>query len=599
MERFGVDPSVSLAISLTTAPGAYAMFLGSGVSRVAGIPTGWEVTLDLVRQAIGAEGADTSEDPLSWYRERFDKDPDYSEVVNGLARSQAERRNLLRSYFEPTDEERQDGKKVPTAAHEAIARLASGGYVSVILTTNFDRLMEQALEVEGITPAVLATPDSVQGAQPLQHAGVTVVKVNGDYLDTRIKNTPEELKAYAPQTNELLDKIFDEYGLVICGWSGTSDTALKDALQRARSRRYTTYWVSRGEPSQEVRHLTKALQGVVVRSDGADQFFTGLEEKVSALKSLQQPDPLTPRMAVATVKRYLEEDRYRIRLRDFLIEQASDLKDTLFSRDDFPMYEPSDEEELPGKVQGRLKSYDVLCESALGAIVTGAYWARENQIAPFVEIFRATASPPHDYSTFSEHWRDLDLYPALRLLYATGIASALAQDWGLLKTLVRDVLVEDPSDYQFRPTGYILDGAYLSRNLRSAHHASLVFPNKAYPLPLTEYLYQTLQDPLQEYATDLATYSRAFEEFEVLLSLVSMNVGPASPLGSAEPSRGRFVYEHNYGGGETTYKRMKREAMEQGSSWSPLRTGLIEADTETLAMFFQNMDKMFGNRGWR
>lgn len=91
MERFGVDPSVSLAISLTTAPGAYAMFLGSGVSRVAGIPTGWEVTLDLVRKAIGAEGADTSEDPLSWYRERFDKDPDYSEVVNGLARSQAER----------------------------------------------------------------------------------------------------------------------------------------------------------------------------------------------------------------------------------------------------------------------------------------------------------------------------------------------------------------------------------------------------------------------------------------------------------------------------------------------------------------------------
>lgn len=80
MERFDVDPSVSLAISLTTAPGAYAMFLGSGVSRVAGIPTGWEVTLDLVRKAIGAEGADTSEDPLSWYRERFDKDPDYSEV---------------------------------------------------------------------------------------------------------------------------------------------------------------------------------------------------------------------------------------------------------------------------------------------------------------------------------------------------------------------------------------------------------------------------------------------------------------------------------------------------------------------------------------
>ncbi len=310
MEKFGVDPTVSLALSMTTGPGTYALLLGSGVSRAAGIPTGWEITLDLVRKAAAAGGEDALDDPLTWYRGRFGKDPDYSEVIAGLARSQAERRNLLRGYFEPTEEERRDGKKVPTAAHEAIARLAAGGYVSVILTTNFDRLMERALEAEGITPAVLDTPDAIRGSEPLQHAGVTVVKVNGDYLDTRIKNTPEELEEYDPETDRLLDKVFDEYGLVVCGWSGGSDTALKDALRRARSRRYATYWVSRGEPAEEARQLAEALDGVV-RSEDADRFFEGLEEKVLALESLQEGDPLTPAMAVATVKRYLEEDRYR------------------------------------------------------------------------------------------------------------------------------------------------------------------------------------------------------------------------------------------------------------------------------------------------
>lgn len=597
MEKFGVDPVVSLALSITTGPGTYALLLGSGVSRAAGIPTGWGVTLDLVRKQAAAEIEDVSGDPLGWYRERYGKDPDYSEVIDGLARSQAERSNLLKGYFEPTEAERQDGKKVPTAAHEAIARLAVGGYLNVILTTNFDRLMERALEAEGITPAVVDTPDSIRGAQPLQHAGVTVVKVNGDYLDSRIKNTPEELEEYDPETDRLLDKIFDEYGLVVCGWSGTSDTALRDALRRARSRRYATYWVSRGAPAEEARQLAGSLDGAVVQAEDADRFFSTLEEKVTALESLQEGDPLTPAMAVATVKRYLEEDRYRIRLRDFLVQQASGLRESLFSRDDFPITgDGSSEEELPGKVQRRLRSYDVLLESALGALVAGAYWARGEQIPPFAEPFRAAASPPHNYSQFFRVWQDLDLYPALRLLYGAGVASVLAQSWAMLKVFTREVEVVDTSVYRPHPAGFVLDGGYLSRHLLMSNRASLVFPDQAYYLPLTEYLHQTLKEPLREYAPSDATYDGAFEEFEILLSLVSMNVNPESRPESAEPPRGRFVYARNYGEGETTYERLKREASEQGPNWGPVAAGLIVADVETLAVYFQRMDDTIRNR---
>ena len=37
----------ALAIALQQDPGAYALLLGSGLSRAAGIPTGWEITLEL------------------------------------------------------------------------------------------------------------------------------------------------------------------------------------------------------------------------------------------------------------------------------------------------------------------------------------------------------------------------------------------------------------------------------------------------------------------------------------------------------------------------------------------------------------------------
>lgn len=40
----------SLAFSVQANPGVYAVLIGSGVSRSANIPTGWEITLDLARK---------------------------------------------------------------------------------------------------------------------------------------------------------------------------------------------------------------------------------------------------------------------------------------------------------------------------------------------------------------------------------------------------------------------------------------------------------------------------------------------------------------------------------------------------------------------
>ena len=52
-----IDPINSLAFSIQANRGVYAVMLGSGVSRSAKIPTGWEVTLDLVRKLAGISEA--------------------------------------------------------------------------------------------------------------------------------------------------------------------------------------------------------------------------------------------------------------------------------------------------------------------------------------------------------------------------------------------------------------------------------------------------------------------------------------------------------------------------------------------------------------
>jgi SIR2-like domain len=239
-----IEPMISLAFAIHSNRGVYAPLLGSGVSRAAGVPTGWEIVLDLIERVAVLHGEETQGDPEGWYRAQYDADPSYSVLLGELAGTAAERSQLLRSYFEPSEDEREQGLKVPTAAHHALARLVQAGYVRVLVTTNFDRLLEQALEAVGVNPSVIATPDAVEGALPIAHTQCTILKLHGDYLDTRVLNTAAELAAYDDRVDALLDRILDEYGLVICGWSGDWDTALVDAITRCPSHRFTTYWAS-------------------------------------------------------------------------------------------------------------------------------------------------------------------------------------------------------------------------------------------------------------------------------------------------------------------------------------------------------------------
>lgn len=151
------DPITQLAFSVYENKGVFALLLGSGLSRAAEIPTGWEITLDLIRRVALAQGVEMQADWAGWYKKTTGEEPDYSALLAELATSPDERRAILHDYIEPTEEDREEGRKVPTAGHHAIAALVRGGYVRTIITTNFDRLMENALRESGVEPTVVAS----------------------------------------------------------------------------------------------------------------------------------------------------------------------------------------------------------------------------------------------------------------------------------------------------------------------------------------------------------------------------------------------------------------------------------------------------------
>lgn len=282
----GVDPRVALATSVEATPGLYAVLVGSGMSTAAGVPTGWEVVEDLIRSIAKAERANDAaveDSPVAWWEASRGIAPRYDALVDALAPTEAARRALLRRYFDPTLDGA--GPVQPTDGHNALACLCATGRVRVIITTNFDRLIERALDQAGVVVQVIATPQSVEGMAPLVHTPVTLIKVNGDYATTELRNTPEELSEYPEALQALVGRVIDEYGLLSIGWSADYDIALRHVIERSPTRRYPTYWATlEGHVTEAGRRLVGMRGATEITTTGADEFLVDLADRVDRLR---------------------------------------------------------------------------------------------------------------------------------------------------------------------------------------------------------------------------------------------------------------------------------------------------------------------------
>ncbi len=560
-----VDALTSLAFSIHSGKGVYALLLGSGLSRAAQIPTGWEVTLDLIRKVSAIEGESCEPDPAAWYTTRTGREPDYSDLLESIAKTPAERTNALRRYFEASEEDLEEGRKVATKAHTCIARLVKAGYFRVIITTNFDRLLEQALIGVGVEPTVISSADMALGAPPLVHTVCTVIKVHGDYHDTRLKNTAQELAVYPAEMNALLDRIFDEYGLIVCGWSGSWDGALREAMFRSTNRRYTVAWALKGVPSPEAERLIAFRKVTTIPIESADDFFESLEEKLTALRDLDAPHPLSAAMAIASLKRYIAEDRFRIQLHDLVFEetekQIAELSKLGLSSQNCDDY------------IHRLELYESSMQILLALVTHGTRWSAPGQywIWPQVLVrLLDLATAPLSNSAFTM----LQRYPALLTLYAGGLAILVAQNYELFRIFVRAPRVS-PKVFEGITTEdlvirkmlvpYVLHPDPLNRCL-----------SERKLVPGSERLFSTLREVIRPLEPNDERYAELFDRLEFLLALI-MYDEHFDDGNYIRGAVGRFGWRHRmpYEKDKHVSERLKKEFEGQGENWVLIRAGVF------------------------
>lgn len=413
------DPKfVRLVFGVHREPGAYALLLGSGVSRGAGIPSGWEITVKLVEELAKLQ-APGAEDALEWYQSQYGEGPRYDKVLELVGKGSADRQAIVRPYFEPTQTEKDNGIKVPGVAHKSIARLVKQGYIRVILTTNFDRLLEGALGDVGVTPNVVNGAEGIDGARSYASEQCTIVKINGDYQDTRIRNSVPELSEYPASLNTYLGAILDAYGLVVCGWSATYDEALVRLLTSHPNLRYGTYWLAKEDLGREALNVANSRKADVIPIASADQAFQALADTIQSQDVGTRSDPFTVDQITALVRDYASDPTRESRLADILQElsrSAAEMAPSLMSEIAIPTKEA---------VQSGITRMTAAIEPLACAVACTSYYGSDGQVRWVQNAFGRVAQRGLD-NIGEDPTHGLVLLPATIVAFGSLLGALLA-----------------------------------------------------------------------------------------------------------------------------------------------------------------------------
>jgi hypothetical protein len=494
----------NLSYSVFSNKGVFALLLGSGISASAGIPTGWDICMDLIKKIAILHKADINGDFKTWYKEKFKEDIDYSNLLEKLTTTSEERINVLKPYFEPDIEEIESTLKKPTAAHRKIADLVQAGFVKVIITTNFDRLIENALKDIGVEPVVISNPSHVENVVPLIHSNITLIKVNGDYLDTKFLNIKEELNGYDERIANLLLFIFENFGLITCGWSATWDIALRDLLKSANKFRYSSYFLHRGQANQELIDLCKFRRGQLVEIKDANELFIEVFENVTALSDQKIGNPLTTRLAVARVRKYLAKEEFLIPLSD-IVRLVTEEVYKLLNSGPFPS--PSE-----NNVRDAFKALNARASQLWPIVLQGGYWSKEYHSKIWSNAIRRIGMPKDTGSSYAI-WDELALWPVLVMRYVFGLACVSAENWRLLKSSFE---ITWPNRNN-RKIETILEITHPWRVIRREHLNSIL--NQRYIMPASEELYTTTRNLFVDMIPDEKDFTNCFDYYEYICCL--------------------------------------------------------------------------------
>jgi protein O-mannosyl-transferase len=249
-----------------------AVFLGAGCSVSSGIPAAGDLVKGQWLPRLRDFCAPECKDSDTWAKDQFpDYNPKNPATLYGAV--------MERLFLSPEERQREienlcDGK-FPGFGYAVLASLVAieGGHLNVVLTTNFDDLMADALYLFSQARPLVIHHESLASYIRPTRTRPLVVKLHGDNRLSP-KNTADETNRLKEDIDKQVRSVLRDRGLIFIGYGG-NDVGIKEMLEAVPTDGLPlgVFWISRAEPQGIIRPWLESRNAIWVEKGDFDELM--------------------------------------------------------------------------------------------------------------------------------------------------------------------------------------------------------------------------------------------------------------------------------------------------------------------------------------
>ena len=369
---------------------SFAFVLGAGASRSSGIKGASQMVEDWIRSLHREASGAADGDGKAWANEKTLGIANYDPADPAACYSELYRKMYARdpdrgyAYLE----EQLQGSE-PSYGYSVLARIMEDTRHNVVVTTNFDNLVADALSIFGKTYPLVCGHESLAGFISSRMRRPLVVKVHRDLL-LAPKSAPEELTDLPEGFRAALTKLFGHYTPIVIGYGG-NDGSLMGFLKNLPERSvpgglYWCYWEGAGPPPSEIRHFVAAQNGCLVPIPGFDEAMLLLGDALE----FDVPDKFVLARAEDRAKRIVEQAQaLQARLKNKKL-RASDTWESVRNTDadafdSTPMHAGTAPDEGPTEINALAEAVEKTMQRTAGALRWWQWYDRAKAATDILE----------------------------------------------------------------------------------------------------------------------------------------------------------------------------------------------------------------------
>ena len=285
---------------------ALAFIIGAGASRPSRIKTGAELVTQWLKELHHRE--DHAKQELQTWATEDNlgiKDFEFPRAAEFYPQIFERRFSHDREEGYAFLESMMEGKE-PSLGYSILAEILSNTRHKVVVTTNFDNLVADALAIHAHVHPLICGHESLAGFIRPSMRRPLIAKIHRD-LFLEPKNHTDEVQCLDTDWAHALTRLFEHYTPVVIGYGG-NDGSLMGFLENA-SIRGGLWWCYRanGEPPQRVKDLVAKKNWKLVPIIGFDEFMLELGNNLISTFDITTIASRIEELGQKRAKRYRDE----------------------------------------------------------------------------------------------------------------------------------------------------------------------------------------------------------------------------------------------------------------------------------------------------